>query len=117
MLRIDPDPAGGETPSAIPVSDPPDGITAYEGAVWIFSTAKGTVTRVDPDLNAADDPIPIHHRPIAIRPGLGAAWTVNEDGTITRISPGIGPKTLKVDVPVAAFTVDQPNETLWAVAR
>ena len=57
-----------------------------EDAVWVTSTEKSLVTRVNPRTNVIEATIPVGPRPRFLNTGEGAVWTINQgDGSVTRI--------------------------------
>jgi len=73
-------------------------------ALWITSTQKNLVTRVDPHTNLVVETIPVGPAPRFLATGEGSVWTLNQgDGTVSRIDP----KTNKV---VATIEVGVPGE-------
>ncbi len=66
----------------IPAGRRPAGITVADGLVWVADTRSGSVTRVDPSLQAVSGaPIPVGERPGGIDAGTSAVWvtTAGED--------------------------------------
>jgi YVTN family beta-propeller protein len=72
-----------------------------EDAVWVTSTDRGTVTRVDPHTNLIVETIPVGTSPRFIATGAGAVWTLNQgDGNVSRIDPKTNKVTATIDVGV-----------------
>jgi hypothetical protein len=115
--------SSGSIGSEVGVPHPPDGIVANERFVIVFNTRLGTITGIDMNDGSVPPevigPFEIGHRPISIRPGDGnEAWTVNQDGTITRFDPTAGsPRTYELPAPVRAMTVDNEQGLIWGIAR
>lgn len=66
----------------IPAGRRPAGITVADGLVWVADTRSGSVTRVDPSLQAVSGaPIPVGEHPGGIDAGTSAVWvtTAGED--------------------------------------
>jgi len=102
----------------IRLEDPPDGIAGGLGnTIVTFNTARHTVTMINGGNREPGDPIDIHRTPIDLRAGLGAAWTLNDDGTVTRIYPGGDPKTLQLSFDVNAIAIDNQTSRLWLIAQ
>jgi outer membrane protein assembly factor BamB len=96
VTRIDP--KTQETRRApVRIADP-GGIAAGDGAVWVTSRAKGTVTRLDPrSLKAVGSAIPVGSEPADVVVGAGAGWVASTAvGTVTRIDATTG----KADAPI-----------------
>jgi DNA-binding beta-propeller fold protein YncE len=59
----------------IPAGRRPTGITVADGLVWVADTRSGSVTRVDPSLEAVSGaPIPVGDHPGGIDAGTSAVW-------------------------------------------
>jgi serine/threonine-protein kinase len=59
----------------IPAGRRPTGITVADGLVWVADTRSGSVTRVDPSLQAVSGaPIPVGEHPGGIDAGTSAVW-------------------------------------------
>jgi DNA-binding beta-propeller fold protein YncE/predicted Ser/Thr protein kinase len=70
------------TGKPIPAGRRPAGITVADGLVWVADTRAGSVTRVDPSLQAVSGaPIPVGEHPGGIDAGTTAVWvtTAGED--------------------------------------
>jgi streptogramin lyase len=123
MSQVVPISSDGVIGRGIAVPHAPDGIAGNDRFVFVFNTQLGTVTGIDTDVETIDpatiDAVPIEHRPIAIRPGDGnLAWTVNQDGTITRFDPTTGDvDTFELPTPATAMTVDNVQGDIWVIAR
>jgi YVTN family beta-propeller protein len=104
VVRIDP--AMNTVVTSIPVAQnasgggpSPTAITLGDGALWVAnrfvppqgvspSSKRGTVTRIDPAMNAVVATIPVGHDPFGIAFGAGAIWVANRtDFTVSRIDP------------------------------
>jgi branched-chain amino acid transport system substrate-binding protein len=71
----------------------PVAVAAGEGAVWVLNHNIPSVTRIDPQLRAVTDTIPlgVGSTPSAIATGAGAVWVaLTGEGTIVRIDPSTG---------------------------
>lgn len=103
----------------IAVQDTPDGIAPSDTDLWIFNTAAGTVTRIDPGARTADAPISLEGRhPVDVAVGMGFVWTANDDGSLSQVNPSDGHvETFDVGAPVAAIAVDRSRGTLWALVE
>jgi CHAT domain len=116
-VSIGTDQVDPEVIESIDLEHPPDGIVADPNFVYAFNTDLGTITVVDDQLIELSDPIEIDHRPIAITAGLDHAWTLNDDGTITRFDPITrAPETFTPPVPIRVMTVDNDQRLIWAIA-
>ena len=66
----------------------PYGIAIGDGAVWVTGALSGSVSRIDPTLNAVTATIKVGSRPTRLAIGEGGVWVLNAgDGTVTRIDP------------------------------
>jgi hypothetical protein len=116
VVKIDADADPVQEITRIPVADPPDGIVASREFVYVFNRDRGTITAIDHDLQAGA-PVPIDHTPASIRPGLGYAWTVNDDESVTRFDPSTGTaETIPLPAPVSTMAVDNDQRLIWAIA-
>ncbi len=87
VRRIDPSRPNADG-RPIPVEDP-SALAAGAGAVWVTSSARDTVTVIDPATGAvAGEPIRVGDGPTDVAVGEGAVWVANSgDGTVTKIDP------------------------------
>jgi hypothetical protein len=116
VVKIDPEVEPLEEITRIEVVDPPDAIVASREFVYLFNGDRGTITAIDQNLEPRA-PVPIGHTPTSIRPGLGYAWTVNDDGTATRFDPNTGTaETIPFPEPVTTMAVDNDQRLIWAIA-
>ncbi len=71
----------------IPAGRRPTGITVADGLVWVADTRGGSVTRVDPSLQAVSGaPIPVGDHPGGIDAGTSAVWvTAAGEGAVRRL--------------------------------
>ena len=57
-----------------------------DGAIWVVSTEKSVVVRVDPKTNLVTDHIDVGPDPRFTTVGGGSIWTLNQgDGTVSRV--------------------------------
>jgi DNA-binding beta-propeller fold protein YncE len=82
----------------IPAGRRPTGITVADGLVWVADTRSGSVTRVDPSLQAVSGaPIAVGEHPGGIDAGTSAVWVATAgDNAVRRLDlpsgePGGGP--------------------------
>jgi DNA-binding beta-propeller fold protein YncE len=69
----------------IPAGRRPTGITVADGLVWVADTRGGSVTRVDPALQAVSGaPIPVGEHPGGIDAGTSAVWVTTSDADAVR---------------------------------
>ena len=101
----------------IPVAPGSYGIAYGEDAVWVTSTDKSVVTRINPFNNLITETIAVGKGPRFIAVGEGGVWTLNQgDGTISRIDP----KSNKVVATIEAGLVGPGGEiaagegSVWA---
>ena len=75
------------TGKPIPAGRRPAGITVADGLVWVADTRAGSVTRVDPSLQAVSGaPIPVGEHPGGIDAGTSAVWvTTAGEGAVRRL--------------------------------
>ena len=95
------------------------GLAFGEDAVWVTSTEKGTVTRVDPHTNLIVETIPVGKSPRFIAVGAGTVWTVNQgDGSVSRIDPKTNKvaATIEVGVPGGGGDIAVGEGSVWVTA-
>jgi DNA-binding beta-propeller fold protein YncE len=69
----------------IPAGRRPTGITVADGLVWVADTRSGSVTRVDPSLQAVSGaPIPVGEHPGGIDAGTSALWVATSGANAVR---------------------------------
>jgi DNA-binding beta-propeller fold protein YncE len=69
----------------IPAGRRPTGITVADGLVWVADTRSGSVTRVDPSLQAVSGaPIPVGEHPGGIDAGTSAVWVATSGADAVR---------------------------------
>ena len=68
------------------------------GSVWVLNANTGTVSRIDPDLQAVSGTytVGVEHVPVRLAVGAGATWVAGADGTLTRIDLRSGEATTTV---------------------
>ena len=86
----------------ITVGGGPAGITTGNGDVWVTNSLDGSVSRIDPTVNAVvGKPIAVGNDPAGIIYAAGSVWVANTgDETITRINANSGRPTKTL--PIAA---------------
>jgi DNA-binding beta-propeller fold protein YncE len=95
----------------------PDGIVGAGDSVYAFNHDRGTVTFIDHALHTRESE-DIRHAPVVIRPGLGFAWTLNEDGTITQVNADtLEFEDVPLPVKARAMTIDNKRGLIWVIAR
>ncbi len=87
----------------------PIAVAVGEGAVWVLNGNAPSLTRIDPELAAVTDTIPlgVGSNPTAIATGAGAVWVaLSGDGAIARVDPGGGePRLIPVGGAPAGIAV------------
>jgi streptogramin lyase len=72
----------------LPVADPQGGIATTVGSVWMLTSAKGVLSRIDPDTNAPVAEAYVAGKPSSVVAGEDALWVTSETGNVvTRINP------------------------------
>lgn len=84
-----------------------------DGALWVVSTSRSSVARVDTKTGQIVATIPVVSRPTGIAAGDGWVWTANQVGTISRIDPRSNTvvETLPISFVPDAITV--AGGTVW----
>jgi len=112
LSRIDPDTGG-------PVAEVylPRGATAVgtgPDALWITSEEAGRLTRVNPHNTEVVAEVRVGPRPRRLAIGEGGVWTLNGDGTVSRVDPGtnklvatiaVGRDTARGDIAAGAGSI------------
>jgi YVTN family beta-propeller protein len=92
--------ASGQLVAVTPLPDPPGGLSAADGSVWVADPAAGRVSRIDPGTGAEAAWVPVDGEPGAIASGGGAIWVAGtEGGTVTRIDPVTDGVTQTISLP------------------
>ena len=77
----------GKLIASVPVGSGPVRITPGAGALWVTNTDAGTVSRIEPDAQAAVQTIEVGSGPAGIAFGNGDVWVANSaEGTVSRIN-------------------------------
>lgn len=86
MLGVDP---RNKIVQRIAVDEEPIGIAAAQvDAVWVTSSGRNTVTRIDPTSNKVVKTLPVGKRPWGVAVGPDAVWSTNlESSSVSRIDP------------------------------
>ncbi|MEA2221469.1 MAG: hypothetical protein QOJ35_4095 [Solirubrobacteraceae bacterium] len=85
LVRIDPNTL---TQESIPIAGGVQGIAVGEGAVWVSTTSRDSVVRVDPNDLSKTKEIPVGRGPNGLDVGEGAVWVADQDDdAVTRINP------------------------------
>jgi YVTN family beta-propeller protein len=87
--------------------------------VWVTSTERSTVARVDPHTNLIVETIPVGSSPRFIATGVGAVWTLNQgDGSVSRIDPKTNKvaATIEVGVPGSGGDIAVGEGSVWVTA-
>ena len=90
-----------------------------EGAVWITSTEKNLVTRVDPATNLVVETIAVGKQPRFLAVGEGAVWVLNQsDGSVSRIDPKTNKvvETIAAGVPGQGGDISAGEGSVWVTA-
>jgi DNA-binding beta-propeller fold protein YncE len=62
-------------------------VAASTDALWVTSDAASRLARVNPHNNELVEEIVVGSRPRRLAVGEGAVWTLNGDGTVSRVDP------------------------------
>jgi YVTN family beta-propeller protein len=90
-----------------------------DDSVWVTSTEKGTVARVDPHTNLVVETIKVGPSPRFIAAAAGAVWTLNQgDGSVSRIDPKTNKvaATIEVGVPGPGGDIAVGEGSVWVTA-
>jgi ABC-type branched-subunit amino acid transport system substrate-binding protein/DNA-binding beta-propeller fold protein YncE len=116
VLKLDPGSGSVRTSIAVagrpgPTRPAPVAVAAGEGAVWVLNHNVPSVTRIDPQLDAVTDTIPlgVGSTPSAIATGAGAVWVaLTGEGALVRIDPNTGARrSVPVDGAPAGVAVSR----------
>lgn len=98
----------------------PLAVSAGDGAVWVLDGGPPSVVRVDSQIGAVTNTIPlgIGSDPVAIAVGAGAVWVADSgDGTLARIDPSTGAMH-RIDVGGSPTdVVTGPDSQVWATVQ
>ena len=114
--------APATSPAAAPSADQIGylfGLTFGEGALWVTSSERHTVTRVDPHTNLVVETIEVGKTPRFIAAGGGAVWSLNQgDGSVSRIDPATNKvvATIEVGVPGRGGDIAVGEGSVWVTA-
>jgi len=89
------------------------------GALWVTSTEKSLVTRVDTRTNLVEETIPVGKAPRFLAVGEGGVWTLNQgDGSVTRIDPETNKvvATIEVGVPGGGGEIAAGEGSVWVTS-
>ena len=95
------------------------GLTYGEDALWVTSSERNLVTRVDPHTNLIVETIAVGKTPRFIAAGGGAVWALNQgDGSVSRIDPATnkGVATIEVGVPGGGGDIAVGEGSVWVTA-
>ncbi|MEW6321214.1 MAG: hypothetical protein AB1635_08995 [Acidobacteriota bacterium] len=90
------------------------GLFSGADALWVTSEEAGRLTRVNPHNNVVEEEIRVGPKPVRLAVGEGGVWTLNGDGTVTRVDPkankvvatiALGVDTTRGDIAAGAGSV------------
>jgi DNA-binding beta-propeller fold protein YncE len=86
--------------SSEPTAPYPIGVAFGSGSVWVLNGNTGTVSRVDPALDAVTATVPrVSLNPVRIAAGAGAVWIADaENDAVERIDPTTARVTRVLDL-------------------
>lgn len=85
--------------------NPPGGIAAGNGWVWVADAGEDTLWRIDPRYDGVDHTFKVHGTPTGVAVGDGWIWTAASDGTVTRMDPdGNRRKTIRIGATPTSIT-------------
>ena len=90
-----------------------------EGAVWITSSEKDLLTRVDPQTNLVVDTMHVGPGPRFLAVGEGSVWTLNQnDGSVTRVDAKANTvlATVEVGVPGGGGEIAVGEGSVWVTS-
>ncbi len=90
-----------------------------DDALWVTSTERGTVARVDPHTNLVVETIKVGPSPRFVAAGSGAVWTLNQgDGSVSRIDAKTNKvaATIDVGVPGPGGDIAIGEGSVWVTA-
>lgn len=111
VVAIDPRSAG--VVHRVSVSGQPEGITAAFGAIWVVRQAARKLTRISPE-GTLGPSYPLGSEPRLVAAGTAELFVADPvDGTITRIDPHRGTRTVSAKVCDGAQDLVDASGTLW----
>ena len=94
-------------------------LAAGVGAIWaldrVHERRAYKLTPVSGRLGVEESLLPLDRRARELAAGLGALWTVNEDGTVTRHDPATGNPSNPIRVPGGAQKIALSRDAVWIV--
>lgn len=85
LSRIDPETGGAVAEVYLPRGAA--AVASGKDALWITSAEAGRLTRVNPHNTQVEDIIAVGPSPGRLAVGEGGVWTLNGNGTVTRVDP------------------------------
>lgn len=80
--------SSGSVTHAVELPDPPAGLAAGFGSVWVADPGEQSIVRVDPASGSVTDRIPVGGQPGSLTTGGGAVWVASTlGGRISRVDP------------------------------
>jgi YVTN family beta-propeller protein len=109
------------TGRTIPIGQPPAGLAAGGGAVWVAGVSRAasfvTARRIDPRFDTAGRPVRVESFPeggASIALGPNAVWVAPEFGRLTRLDPGTGrARGTGLDAGQSATAVAADRRAVW----
>jgi sugar lactone lactonase YvrE len=107
------DARSGNVVRRVAVPGQPEGITAAFGSIWVVRQAARKLTRIDPD-GTLGPSFPLGSEPRLVTAGGRDLFVADvTDGTVTRIDPSTGTRTVSGKVCDGAQDLADASGTLW----
>ena len=107
------DPASGRITQRVDVPGQPEGIASALGAIWVVRQQARKLTRIDPD-GTVGTSYPLGSEPRLVTASADRLFVADvTDGTITRIDPESGERTVSKPVCDGAQNLADQDGTLW----
>jgi streptogramin lyase len=114
LWRIDP--GRHRIAATIPLSFPPGGVAAGDGAVWVTDQLGDRLVRVDPTANRIVRAIPVGRGARGVAVGPGGVWVTGAiDHTVTRVDPVTNRVVATIRVAASPVAVEGGEGSVWVV--
>ena len=102
----------------LPVATPEGSVASAVGSLWVLTEAKGVLSRIDPDTNAAVAEAYIAAKPSAVVATDDALWVTSEDGdVVTRVDPHTNLIVATINVGPRPGRVVAGEGAVWTLNR
>lgn len=115
------DPATLASVRTLPLADPPTGIAAAGGGIWVATSSPRqsfvAVSRIDPQFDTIGPPVRVGNvvpgTPAAVAGGAAGLWVAPYSGELTRLDARTGRVAAQLDPNAAPVGVDAGDGAVW----